>query len=185
MKTVHVQTKDLPDFVKSVLRTNNYNRPDVAVVIADGPVSVGGPVNDGQRGYTVAVDLATGNVSQTIMGSWGGGEGTALDRGATVNVPQNFAVIDGETGHVPYARIIVAPGTMAGALPEHIDLTDLQRQILGMVRSLNSRGRKDECSYRGISETQYMEVCQELATMGLVKINKAGAVAITTKGRNA
>lgn len=114
--------------------------------------------------------------------------------------PQNMAPI-GATP-LPPRHVIINTGTFCGkpatpvlyALaadvspmlegPKH-QLTDLQSQVLGAIAGLNSKGRADFRARHRISDAQWLAACQDLSGLGLVTLNKRGAAAITTAGRNA
>src|SRR5260221_2165479 len=127
-------------------------------------------------------------------------------------LPINFAVIHGSEGNSVYATIDVNPATLTPMLPAAPSCTNFERSILAMVGGLTSAGRKDAidrmCREAGDTVTRGMSysdplryplqlqgekamlgeinaAIDTLVSLGLLKRNKAGAISITTEGKNA
>ncbi len=129
-------------------------------------------------------------------------------------LPINFAVIHGSEGNTVYASIYVNPATLTPMLPAAPQLGDFERSILNVIGGYTSAGRKNEwerlCSDAGrkagdasglhysdrarwgiegeaskAKQTEIDGAIDTLVSLGLCKRNKAGAVSITTEGKNA
>jgi hypothetical protein len=207
----HVKVKELPEVLRSALVSVGYHGADVAIKASERySMSTGGSGN-GRRAFVCAVNLATG---ERIMrqGSWGGpnpfNPTNAVDLDDTVrDLPPNFAVIHGSEGEQVYASVDVNPATLAPLLPEAPTLTESERAILCAYAGLTSAGRKrqieDWCSnaaragdpdyVNAWARRQAEATCKQaietliagLVSRGFLARNKAGAVSVTTAGKNA
>jgi hypothetical protein len=83
-----------------------------------------------------------------------------------------------------HASIYIHPTAIAPLLPAAPAISDRDKSILLAFRSLTSAGRKDEWS-RNAASRPTTEELDRLVAAGLLSRNKAGAMAITTEGRNA
>ena len=182
----HVAVKELPDVLQRTLSNHGYGRKDISVEVSE-VASMHADGGDGCRGFATLVELATGK-AETKVGSWGGSNMFSptnrvdLDT-ASRPLPEGFALVKGwHGGNRPtYAWITVNPANVAKMLPagDEAELTDEEKNALS-VFGLNSAGRKMVTNYR-IDNPVY----QSLIAKGMVKANKAGAMSITTKGKNA
>lgn len=184
--SMHIPTKTLPDSLKSALAAVGYGAADISVRVAE-TYSAQAPANDGQRGFTMAVNLATGERDER-RGSWGGSNAftvNAVDSDDTARpLPPGFAVVQGTTGYPrTFATLIIHPSNAAPLLPAKAELTDRQRAILDQFASLTSAGRKNEWERYPASKPSDSEIA-ELVAAGMLKQNKAGALSITTEGKN-
>ena len=187
---MYVQVKDLPPALQSALKSVGYGRADIEVSPADS-ISMAVASGDGRRAFNVLVNLDTGEY-KTHMGSWGGANmfnpsnPTDLDT-ATRPMPEGACVIQGNSGHTtPYATISVHPSRLArfelaAPVPE---MTNAEKIALCCVKGLKSSGRKKEAADYGVEGAAWDTAIARLAALGFVTVNKAGAVAITTEGRN-
>lgn len=184
-KAMYVPTKALPECVRSRLKKHGYNRQDIAVEAREESVlsSCG---SKGNRAYVVAVNLATGQATETL-GSWGGANmfnprnSVDLDHKARA-IPPGVVVILGQEGYQPYATIVVHPDTMAKVLPEpEPELPELERACLSIFDTYIPAARKEYFARAGIGS----EIVDRLVESGHLARNKAGATRITTKGKNA
>jgi len=84
------------------------------------------------------------------------------------------AVITGSIGEKTYAYLTLHPENLVALLPAKVEVSARQKEILESIMTLKS-------SYR----PKYPEAeIDELVTKGLLKKNKAGAISITTEGKN-
>lgn len=207
----HVKVKELPETLRTALASVGYHAADVAIQARDKYSMSAGGSGNGRRAFVVAVNLATG---ERVMrqGSWGGpnpfNPTNAVDLDDTVrDLPANFAVIHGSEGEQTYASVDVNPATLAPLLPEAPTLTESERAILCAYAGLTSAGRKrqieDWCSNAArAADSSYSnfkarraaeETCKQtietlitgLVSRGFLARNKAGAVSVTTAGKNA
>ena len=148
--------------------------------------------NRGQRNFVIAVNLATGE-TESHHGSWGGANafnpGNSVDLDTTARpLAPGFAIIHGSEGNGTRASITIHPSNADPLLPAAPALSDRIRYLLGCYRSLTSAGRKNQWAdhsrdpkYCGPTQAEI----SEMVAAGLVTQNKAGAVSITTAGKNA
>ena len=139
----------------------------------------------GRRAFTLAVNLRTGQVSQVAMGSWGGPnqfvQRPVDDLDSKIKIPPDNAVIKGSEGHGPtWAMIYVHPETLTPLLPGDGDLSEREKDILGMMR-YKSFYKKELFQRNRVTK----EEVKKLADGGYIKVNKAGSTSLTTKGKNA
>ena len=181
-----VSTKSLPRWIVAALRSVKYNKRDIEVIPAS-KVSVVSSAGDGSRSYVMALNLATEKFD-TSLGGWGGGMGTSpVDRGGSMAIPSNGAMIVGEYGGGgSYARLYVRPDNMATLIEQqdNIELSEDEKYALGFISAFNARGRKDAFQnkwYATYSPRHPFIV--SLAQKGLVKVVGKG-VRITIKGKN-
>jgi hypothetical protein len=185
---MYVEVKTLAPMIQNALKGVRYGGRDIQVITTDrvSPSVAGG---SGQRGFTIIINLSTGQ-SDKLMGSWGGAnmfnpDNTVdLDTGQYV-IPTNGVVIKGTTGYPrTFATLYTtATGNLlpAGAGDTEV-LTDEEQQALYCHYSIKGgQYRRDELSRRGVLQS----TVDSLVDRGYLKCNRAGAVSITTKGKNA
>jgi hypothetical protein len=97
---MYVLVKDLPDSIRSTLRSLGYGRADIEVKVGtsfDAPSAYGA----GHRARAYVVELATGRTTGT-EGAWGGGNpftDLPVDQGGYSPLPPGFAALtSGYTG---------------------------------------------------------------------------------------
>lgn len=180
----HVEVKELPDTLRSALKKVGFRGRDIRVVAVK-EIETGDAGGSGRRGFTVAVNIATGRTSEIAMGSWGGPNPFERkpvdDLDSRVKIPPNSAIIKGSEGGGPtWATIYVNPDSLTKMLPGgDEELSDREKDILGMM-NFKSAYKKELLSDNKVTK----EELEKLAKSGHVKINKAGASSLTAKGRN-
>jgi hypothetical protein len=185
---IHALTKDLPESVRKALHALAYGKRDIAIQAAES-VSVGQGGGDGRRSFYAIVAL-DGSVEHKIeYGSWGGVnafENRRVDNDHTSHpILPGFAVITGSSGSNVYATMHVHPSNMAPLLPMKVELSERLRVTLKVFKELTSMGRKNEWEIYNPSSKPTVDELNELVHRGLLKRNKAGAMRITTEGKNA
>ena len=186
---MYVQVQELPESLQSFLHTLSYNKKDIAVEVVE-KVSPMGAGQDGYREFIGILDLGTGT-SDIKYGSWGGANifsrenQVDLDT-ASYTIPANVVVVKGRHGgnHPTHAVIYLRSDMVAKWLPETASLTPRQQYIVDVLGSFTSAGRKDEFNAYGHIPPSAQEY-KALEEMGLIKITKAGAISLTTEGKNA
>jgi hypothetical protein len=186
---MYVKTSELPESLQSFLHTLSYNKKDIAVGVVE-KVSPMGAGQDGYREFIGILDLGTGE-HKTTYGSWGGANPfnpnnqVDLDT-ASYPLPPNVVVVKGRHGgnYPTHAVLYIRSDMVAKFLPEKSSLTARQQYIVDALGSLTSAGRKDEFNSYGHIPPSAQEY-KALEEMGLLKITKAGAVSLTTEGKNA
>jgi hypothetical protein len=187
---MYIQTNTLPETIVAVLASLGYSRKDIQVEAHDtiSPACGGG---EGIRGFFAIINLATGQ-TEVMQGSWGGAnffnKTNQVDLDTTpYPIPPNFAVIKGhEGGGKPvYAYITIRPDMMVPWLPTATNkLSPRLQWILSTLCMYTSAGRKSEFNqYNRIAptESEYLQ----LIDLGFIKRTKAGAISVTTEGKNA
>jgi len=182
-----VLIKTLPTSVQEALRGIGYWYRDINVVPAEkvSPSSVSG---QGSRSFFTVLSLDGSVTPSTSFGSWGGSnpfEAKQADLDTTeYHIPLGGAVIKGNKGDKVFASLYVNPLNVAPLLPIKTDLAPRQVKILAILRGIKPSFRK-EWYERSIGTTPSQEEFLALQAKGLIKINKAGSVSITTDGKNA
>jgi len=187
MSTTHVAVKALPPSLRSALESVGYGRADIGVSPAERYTMANGG-DAGCRAFTMCVDLATGR-REIAWGSWGGANmfnpSNHVDLDTTPRaIPEGCAIISGQEGggRPVWASIRVNPSSLAPLLPAVASVSDKERAILRTVRGYKGGDyRRTELARIGATDADM----RALADRGLLKINRAGAVSITTEGRNA
>lgn len=187
---IHVETKTLPDSLQRALRAIGYGRADIGVRPTES-YTQWAPSGQGQRAFTMAVNLATGDRT-VAQGSWGGpnmfNPSNAVDLDSELRpLPPGFAIVQGTQGYKPSATVMIHPSNAAPLLPATAELSEREQYLVNVFVGLNSHGRKEHFARRSgehggpPSEVELLA----LADRGFITRNKAGAVAVTTAGRNA
>ena len=185
---MYISLTDLPGAIQSALTSYGYRRQDIAVTAAEtySPHVAGG---SGQRGFCVCVDVSTGTKEERV-GSWGGANifnarnQVDLDT-SEYPIPPNCAVITGSRGDKTFASVVVHPAMMPALLPSADNtVTDADRAWLYILRTFKSAYRKDGARSAGVPWPNADRLAF-LQGKGLIKVNKAGSVRITTDGKNA
>jgi hypothetical protein len=183
-KRVVVATNELPPALRKALKQVGYKRRDISVEPATA-TSVRSVAGKGQRGFAMAVNMATGAISDVEVGSWGGQnpfERKPVDwHDKPVKIPPNGAIITGSLGYKgPFATIYVHPDALAPLLPGNADVTEREADILRMA-SYKSFYKKELFVRNRVNQDEI----KSLVERGYMKMNKAGATSLTPKGKNA
>lgn len=190
--TEYVEVVNLPEPIRNALKALDFRGNDLPV-FTHTTVELGGSASDGEKAFTTLVNLTTGQ-HVTTWGSWGGPN--AFDRTNPVDNDRNAYTLPGDgvvltgTGNgskARYAFLHIPASMTARVLPpsEGESLPDDVQWVLNVFVSNNSGGRKYEFERKRISAAALAAATETLAAGGYIKVNKAGAVSVTTKGRNA
>jgi hypothetical protein len=182
-REIHVPVKELPDSLRSALKRVRYGSRDIGVV-AQERVEPNPYAAEGQKGFVLVIDIASGR-SRDLEGSWGGASPNGPSEidfaNRPVPIPEGGAVIIGTEGHPQtMATIYVHPKTIAAMLPPAAETTEREQTILRTIRSLNTAGRKEVFGRERVTPAEI----DALVARGLLSKTKAGAVSITTAGKN-
>jgi len=182
-REIHVPVKELPDSLRSALKRVKYGSRDIGVVAQD-KVEPNPYAAEGQKGFVLVIDIASGR-SRDLEGSWGGASPNSPSEidfaNRPVPIPEGGAVIIGVQGYPQtMATIYVHPRTIAAMLPPAAETTEREQTILRTIRSLNSAGRKEVFGREKVTPAEI----DALVARGLLSKTKAGAVSITTAGKN-
>lgn len=179
-----IEVRELPDTIQSALRSCGYAKKDVQVLIKE-KESVHFSGGDGYRGFACIVNISTG-AREIIQGSWGGSNMFNQTNHVDLNdnqhtIPQNGCVIRGFTGGTSgatHCTVTLSPKNVMPCLTAKPDLSEDELYVLGVVRSYKSSYRKPL-----LESKQALVDC--LVTQGYLVRNKAGAISLSTKGKNA
>lgn len=185
---MHVAVTDLPPVVQQALKSVDYGRKDIRVE-ARTSVTLSDSPGDGRRAFVTLVNLTAGTFT-TVHGSWGGPN--MFDRTNVVDndhrpvtLPPDGLAIQGNRGgsHPVYATIYVSASMVDRMLPgPAVELTTVERDALYCHNSLKGGAyRKDELRRRKVDQA----TLDSLVERGFLNRNKAGAMSITTAGKNA
>lgn len=183
----YIAVKELPTTLIGALGSVGYGRSDIEIITQSSVSSDNSAYGDGYRGYVLWVNILTGE-QKRFDGSYGGSnmfsQTVADDSDQEIPLPINAAIIKGQIGgnHPVSAIIFVGPETLAKLIPEKDgDLTDRQKTILHCVNTVRGgKYRLDEFRRGRVTP----EEITALVEKGYLKQNKAGAISITTEGKN-
>lgn len=187
----YFSVKDLPEALQNALRAVGYSRKGILVEPQKTYCVASPHSGEGMRGFTVAVDLVTGETRATY-GSWGGAnyfEQKQVDLDlAQRPLPYNGAVIHGgEGGGRPvYAMVYVHPDNLQKLLPagDQEPLTEREEQALEAIAHYITKGRHRKFDDHDLGEYGPQNpLVQSLAAKGLVTIT-GKAIQVTLEGRN-
>lgn len=184
---VAIETKTLPETLKAALRTVDYGARDISARISDKVSGYSGG-NQGQRGFIMIVDIASGE-TKTHWGSWGGSNPFSVQQvdhdTNSYDMKPGFAVIAGTIGHPrTIATLHLHPENFTKLLPATGSVSERERQILNDFGGLTSAGRKNEWERYPARRPTEAEL-DSLASRGFLARSKNGATKITTAGKNA
>jgi hypothetical protein len=180
---VYVDTRDLPDSLRASLSDAGYHRKDIAIEPRE-TASMVGFSGQGRKAFVVLVDLATGR-TESHSGSWGGANmfspQNAVDLDTTERpIPPGMAVIKGTSGyHGCFATIHLHPDNVARLLPSKPEVTEREASILGTF-GYKPGYRKERWQEMGVTPIEL----DALISRGMLSKNRAGAISITTAGKN-
>lgn len=181
-----VNVGELPVPIQRALKRIGFRRRDIEV-IATGKWH-GASAFEGNRAVAYFVDLATGVITDSQVGSWGGPNmfvNKPIDRMENQTVPAGSAVIAGESGgRGTFLHLYVRPGDLDELLGEDdVQLTPDEKKALYAI-GLKSHARRDEFYRHGLGEYGAdNHLVQSLEKKGLVQITRTG-IRVTTKGIN-
>lgn len=183
----HVAVTSLSLAMRQALKAVRYGARDIEIRPTRNVSLESGAAWKGARGFVMAVNLTSGE-RVAHHGSWGGGSyfesrpvDTTKDR---LELPENGAVLKGQTGYPrTMATLYVHPSQLAAFLPPASeDLTAEDQQALYVFAAYKGgQYRRDELNRRRVSSA----TVRSLIERGYLTENKAGAVSITLKGKNA
>lgn len=183
----HVQVTELPPTVRAALKEVKYFKKDIEMIPSQTYIQRA-PSGKGQKGFTLALNIATGQILKH-EGSWGGENPfvrNPIDSDDTTrSLPEGFIVIQGTQGYPrTYAVIYINPNNLVALLPPKDELSDRENALLAVIKQHTSAGRKDFWKRYPKSKPRQEEL-DSLVSRGFLKRNKAGAISISTKGKNA
>lgn len=187
---LYVDVKNLPECIQAALLAVGYHKPNIQLTAAE-HVHSPAAAFEGSRAFICGVDLATGQRT-TGYGSWGGpnpfpsSAANPVDshavKGTRIKITPNYCVISGESGgRGCFATLYVRPESMAPLLPATPEVDPMVAMACAIVKGLKSHARRECFARNGITEAHI----DAAIAAGLLSRNKAGAVAITTAGKNA
>jgi hypothetical protein len=180
---------DLPEAVRRALTAVSYGRKDIEVKASATVVLGDSGAGNGRQSFAVLVNLTTGEHTVS-RGSWGGenmfvrDNAVDSDRNAYPLPGDGVAITGVRGGGQPvWAQLHIPASMVDRMLPgPTVALSDVQLTALYCHKALKGGAyRRDALSRANIGP----DVIDALVSAGLLSRNRAGAVAITTDGRNA
>jgi len=106
----------LPKSIQYALKDARFQGTKIRIDV-DHTYQIASPGDDGTRGFTAVVDLASGHYD-LLLGAWGGGSLGAKQSPVDVDfqkrpLPENTVVVQGQQGGAPYAFLVATPETTA------------------------------------------------------------------------
>jgi hypothetical protein len=176
---MYVKTVDLPDSIRTALKSVGYGKSDIEVNIQDS-VSLFDAGSDGRRGFAIIINLSSGE-SEIRYGSWGGANAfvtnviDADDRSHKLG--HNCAVVRGSEGYgSTYASLYLDPSNVLPCLKSVETLDEEKMKVLLAFKSLTSAGRKGILFGKD-------KIINELVELGYLSKSGRG-LSITTSGKN-
>lgn len=180
-----VETKSLPEALKSALKKVDYHKPDIDVEVAEeeSPLSAGG---DGYKGFCIVVNLSSGE-SVVKWGSWGGanmfnpGNQVDLDQ-KYYRIPPDGAIIGGCIGgrEGTWATITISPANANPTLlPAPCEITKKEKAILEVMGYVSSYRKQELARIEATTEE-----IESLVARGFIA-KKGNGLGLTIKGKNA
>ena len=189
-KRLAVYLKDLPREVVHILKRYKCQKNTIEIETKDSFTPWSG--DDGTRGFYVLVSLASWNVIDSGMGSWGGSNAFVtndVDERKQIKVPNKCFAITGITGGRNLAIIIIREDDLDFLIPqqendtEKNDLTEKEWNALKVICTIKSGYRRDEFYLKRLGEySADNPIIKSLEKKGLVKISRVG-IQYTPKGR--
>lgn len=167
------------------------NRKDISVSEFHGPINVNSYWQNGSRDEYKFVNLETREVWNTPASHPHydrKDDGSRCGNLEVSQLPPNVALVVGGTfcGKTATVRVLLNPENLAKMIEPPKTLSDDETSALFVIASHKGGYRQDEFVRRGLgSYHKENPAIRELAKKLLVKINKAGAITVTTEGRNA
>ena len=184
MNAIYTECKELPNSIKSALRSVGYNRNDISIEAREEISLASPPAFEGSRGFTCVIDLASGQ-HRIEHGSWGGRnpfEHHAVDCDENLYpMKAGVAILQGESGgRGCFAHLYLHPDNMCKFLPAVPTLTAKQAKVIYVYDSLKSSYRKAELDREGCTAAD-VETCIEAGYLE----RKGNGIRVTTFGKNA
>lgn len=189
---MYVESK-LPE-IKRIIEASGVRgkQGDVAVVEFVGPKNVNSYWDDGSRSEYAIVDLDScraWQVPSTHPFYDRRPDGERCGNLELRELPPNCCLVQGGTfcGKNATYRLHFRPENLAKLLPsQSAELSEGAKSALRIICSIKGGYRQDEFTRAGLGRYGAdSPLIQELKSAGFVTINKAGAIAVTTAGRNA
>jgi hypothetical protein len=183
-----IETKELPESVRTALGRVDYNRKDVEVQVTRELV-MSSASSKGRRAFVLMVNLSTGEIAGEY-GSWGGenvfNPRNLVDRDRKAyQLPPNGVVVLGSQGYPQtFLTVYVSPDLMDKSMlpPAAAELTAEEVKALYAHACIKGGAyRRDQLRRDGVRP----ETLDDLVRRGYLEENRAGARKITTAGRNA
>lgn len=183
----YLKVKELPPAMIRALSDVGYGRKDIEIKIQE-KIEPRPPSADGRKGFVAVCFLDDSAKVEIRWGSYGGSNPftkSVDDIQGSIDIPRNVAFIlglsSGGHGYPAYATAHVHPGNMnPSLLPAPSDISDREKKILAIFKSLKSSYRKEYLDQMKVKN----EEIQSLIDRGFLKKNKAGSISITVEGKN-
>lgn len=189
-----VAVNELPRGIQMALQHIPYNRRDIEVRDDDSySPSMASASFEGNRGFVNIVDISTGRVEQSDVGSFGGSnpfENSPVDNDSKrYPIQKGKVVILGETGgRGTFVRILARPDDMDLVVTQPlkaIDLIEQEAKALHGIAGIKSGYRQDEFRRKGLGDyNKNNPLIQSLEKKGMIKFTSVG-ISVTTDGMNA
>jgi len=179
---MYVPLNDLPTLIFEALKARGYNKKDIEVKAKNSvSISVGGW--EGKRGYTDVINMRTRSIVQHT-GSWGGpnifSHRNKVDMSdSNIEITPDTVIIQGYSGYKPLASCYCHESWLSrfGSTATE-ETTEREKKVLGWFVSYKASYRKPWV------DAEPPELINGLVNRGLLKRNRAGALSITTAGKN-
>ena len=186
-------TPELARILEAARGVNGKRRGDVVVKEFRGPINVNSYWDDGSKDEYCLVDLASLECWQVPTSHPYFDRKTNGERCGELELrelPPNVCLVQGGyfCGKSATYRLHFHPDNLAKLLPDSSapTVSDKAKAALNVICGIKSSYRQDEFNRSGLGMYGANNpLVAELKAAGFVKVNKAGAISVTTAGRNA
>lgn len=178
MATVYLDPAMVPANLRGAYAGNKFR----AIVCETVTIPIdAGLWSGGTREIYYLVELATGN--QIPFPNQDTSPFNNDRRETIVNLESGYAVVKHSTmqGNDTGLTFYLRPENAAPLLPQTVELTNAQKQVLGITRSYIASYRKEAAFAAGIGTKAWDRIKTDLIALGMMKKNGA----LTIKGKNA
>ena len=192
MSKIVLSVSELPSTLKNAVRQILGQNATIEIVPTTAVNTMSGPCFEGNRQVAIGINIETGK-TQVTKGSYsgnpycGGQQKSGIDDAGTIPLNQNTALVYGETGgRGKFVKLYVHPTLIDSmALPEAPTLTEDQLCMLYCVKRFKPAGRRDSVERNSLGVyNKDNSIILELVAAKLAKINKAGSISLTPKGKS-
>ena len=193
MSKIVLAVSELPDTLKNAVRQILGANATIEIVSTTEVDTMPGPCFVGNRQVAVGINIETG-ATQRVDGSYGGNpyalgqQKSGIDDAGTIQLSPKMALVYGEVGgRGKFVKLYVHPSLIDSlALPEAPTLTEDQLCMLWCIKSHKAAYRKEIVGRNGLGAyNKDNSVIMELVAAELAKVNRAGSISLTAKGKAA
>ena len=167
---MYTRTKNLPDYIHSVLKAANFKKHELEVVETS-IVSVLHTTSLGVPAYNILVDLSEGTHSVLTDDSAGIRRHT---------LAENEAIIHGRSGKRAWAILYVHPNSVSKFVQEPVSIGQDERNVLLIYRCSTGDDREN-----ALRQARRRDLSEQLLMLKKLIVPSTSGIRVTTAGKNA